>query len=68
MALKVFREGKGTADMLKRFYLKQRHHYFLFVYKNIVCKVFVATDDKTETKNLIQFATAAVKQLKAVIK
>jgi hypothetical protein len=36
MALKVFREGKGTADMLKHFDLKQRHHYFLVVYKNIV--------------------------------
>jgi hypothetical protein len=66
-ALKVFREGSGAAKMLSDFGLKQRHHYFLFVYKNIVCKVFVATDNKTETKELVPFALAAVKQLNAVI-
>ncbi|MBL7700705.1 MAG: hypothetical protein JNM14_00525 [Ferruginibacter sp.] len=66
-ALQVFREGSGAAKMLSDFGLKQRHHYFLFVYKNIACKVFVATDDKTDTRELVVFAEAAVKQLKAVI-
>jgi hypothetical protein len=67
MELKIFREGAGAAKMLSDFGLKQRHHYFLFVYKNIVCKVFVATDEKTKTKELVHFANAAVTQLKAVI-
>jgi hypothetical protein len=66
-ALQVFREGAGAIKMLNGFGIKQRHHYFLFVYKNIVCKVFVATDDKTETKELVPFATAAVTQLKTVM-
>jgi hypothetical protein len=65
--LKIFREGSSTREMLKGFGLKQRHHYFLFVYKNIVCKVFVATDDKTETRELVPFAMAAIKQLKTVL-
>lgn len=66
-ALQVFREGSRAREMLKGFGIKQRHHYFLFVYKNIACKVFIATDDKTETRELVPFATAAVQQLKAVI-
>lgn len=65
--LKIFRESSSSSEMLKSFGLKQRHHYFLFVYKNIVCKIFVATDDKTETRELVPFAMAAVKQLKAFI-
>jgi len=68
LELKVFREGADARKMLSGFGLTQRHHYFLFVYKNIVCKVFVATDDKTETEELVPFALAAVKQLKSVIK
>lgn len=65
--LKVFREGSSTSAMLKSFDLKQRHHYILFVYKNIVCKIFVATDDKTESRELVPFAMAAVKQLQAIV-
>lgn len=65
--LKIFREGRDAQEMLKGFGLKQRQHYFLFVYKNIVCKVFIATDDKTETRELVPFATAVVQQLKTVL-
>jgi len=65
--LKIFREGKDAKEMLKGFGIQQRHHYFLFVYKNIVCKVFIATDDKTETRELALFATAAMQQLKSVL-
>lgn len=66
--LKVFREGSGSERMMKDFGIKQRHHYFLFVYKNIVCKVFIATDDKTETIETVPFAMAALKQVKEVVK
>ena len=65
--LKIFRESSSSSEMLKSFGLKQRHHYFLFVYKNIVCKIFVATDDKTESRELAPFAMAAVKQLQAFL-
>jgi hypothetical protein len=66
--LKIYREGKGSAEMMKSLGITQRHHYFLFVYKNIVCKVFVATDDKTGSKEIVPFAMAAVKQLRKVVK
>jgi hypothetical protein len=65
--LKIFREGRDAKEMLKGFGIQQRQHYFLFVYKNIVCKVFIATDDKTETRELVPFATAAIQQLKTVL-
>jgi hypothetical protein len=67
-ALKIFREGPDASKMLIDFGLKQRQHYFLFVYKNIACKIFIATDDKTETRELVHFVTAAVQQLKLVLK
>jgi hypothetical protein len=66
--LKIYREGKGSAEMMKSLGISQRHHYFLFVYKNIVCKVFLATDDKTDSKEVVPFAMAAVKQLREVLK
>ena len=66
--LQVYREGKATTKMMEDFGIKQRHHYFLFVYKNIACKVFIATNDKTATLETVPFAMAAVKQLKAVVK
>lgn len=66
-ALKIFREGAGAKKMLQDFGIKQRHHYFLFVYKNIACKVFIATDDKTESKELVPFAAAAITQLRTVM-
>ena len=65
--MKIFREGRDAKEMLKGFGIKQRQHYFLFVYKNIACKVFIATDDKTETRELTPFATAAIQQLKTVL-
>jgi hypothetical protein len=61
--LKVYREAPGAAEMMKAMGIGQRHHYFLFVYKNIVCKVFVATDEKTETLEVIPFAIAATAHL-----
>lgn len=66
--LKVYREGKQGADLLKALGIVQRHHYFLFVYKNIVCKIFVATDGSINTMDLVPFAAAAVKQLKEAVK
>ena len=67
-ALIAFREGPGAVEMLKSFGISQRHHYFLFVYKNIVCKVFIATDDKTDTVEVVPFAIAAISQLESVVK
>jgi hypothetical protein len=64
--LKVFREGEGMAKTMKALGIMQRHHYFLFVHKNIVCKIFIATDENTNSMQLVDFAVAAVKQLKAV--
>jgi hypothetical protein len=64
--LKVFREGKGMASSMKAMGIAQRHHYFLFVHKNIVCKIFIATDENTSSMQLVPFAVAAVKQLNAV--
>jgi hypothetical protein len=66
--LKVFREGKGSEQMMKDFGIQQRHHYFLFVYKNIACKIFVATDDKTGTLEVVPFAMAALKRVKEAVK
>ncbi|HMK26152.1 MAG TPA: hypothetical protein VK483_08990 [Chitinophagaceae bacterium] len=67
-AVKAFREGPGTANMMRSLGIVQRHHYLLFVYKNIVCKVFIASDEKTNTVEVVPFAIAAVTQLKSVIK
>jgi hypothetical protein len=64
--LKVFREGEGMAKSMKALGIAQRHHYFLFVYRNIVCKIFIATDENTSSLQLTPFAVAAVKQLYAV--
>jgi hypothetical protein len=66
--VRAFREGPGGVEMLKAFGISQRHHYILFVYKNIVCKVFIATDEKTNTVEVVPFAIAAATQLEAVIK
>jgi len=63
--LKVFREGEGMAKNMKALGIAQRHHYFLFVHKNIACKIFIATDENTSSMQLVPFAVAAVKQLKA---
>jgi hypothetical protein len=64
--LKLFRESAGMAKNMKALGIAQRHHYFLFVYKNIVCKIFIATDENTSSMQLVPFAVAAVKQLKVV--
>jgi hypothetical protein len=66
--LKIYREGTESAAMMKAMGIGQRHHYFLFFYKNIACKIFVATNDKTDSKEAIPFVMAAVKQLRAVVK
>ena len=66
--LKVFREAPGSAELMKALGIEQRHHYFIFVYKNIVCKIFVATDEKTNTSEVMPFAIAAVAQLQKIIK
>jgi hypothetical protein len=63
--LAVFRESKAAADMMKSFGMVQRHHYFIFITGNVVCKVFVATDGTVNTKDLLPFAEAAAKQVKA---
>ncbi len=63
--LAVFRESKAAMDMMKSFGMVQRHHYFIFITGNVVCKVFVATDDTVNTKDLLPFAGAAAKQVKA---
>ena len=67
-AVRAFREGPAAAEMMKALGIAQRHHYFLFVYKNIVCKVFIATDEKTNTVEVAPFAIAAATQLEAVVK
>lgn len=66
--LSVFRENPKAAELMKAMGVGQRHHYFLFVYKNIVCKIFVATDENTNTVETAPFAIAAVMQLETVIK
>lgn len=66
--LHVFRESLGVTQFMRDYKLKQRFHYFIFVYKNVVCKVFVATNDKTQTAQTVLFANAAIKQLKAAVK
>jgi hypothetical protein len=63
--LAVFRESKATVDMMKSFGMVQRHHYFILITGNVVCKVFVATDGTVNTKDLLPFAAAAAKQVKA---
>ncbi len=60
----VFRESAGAAEIMKAFGMVQRHHYFLFVVGNVVCKVFVATDETLDSKDLLPFAAAAAKQVK----
>lgn len=65
--LYVFREGPQAVEMLKAFGLDQRHHYFIFIYKNIVCKVFIATDGTVNTGNLVPFAEAAINQVKKAV-
>lgn len=62
--IKVFRESAKAADMLKAFGLVQRHHYFIFVVENVVCKVFVATDGTVESDGALPFAIAAARQVK----
>ncbi len=62
--IKVFRESAKAAEMLKAFGLVQRHHYFLFVVENVVCKVFVATDGTVDTDGALPFARAAARQVK----
>jgi hypothetical protein len=64
--LKVFREGEGMAKNMKALGIAQRHHYFLFVHKNIACKIFIATDEKTSSMQLVPFVVAAIQQLNAV--
>lgn len=66
--VRAFREGASTTEMMKSLGINQRHHYFIFVYKNIVCKVFIATDEKTNTMDVVPFAIAAASQLEAVLK
>lgn len=66
--LRAYREGPRAVEVLKNFGISQRHHYFIFVYKNIVCKVFVATDDNTNTVEVVPFAIAAIEQLELVMK
>jgi len=63
--LAVFRESKEALETMKMFGMVQRHHYFVFVTGNVVCKVFIATDESVATKDLVTFAAAAVEQVKA---
>ncbi|MBL7749383.1 MAG: hypothetical protein JNM19_18225, partial [Chitinophagaceae bacterium] len=63
--LAVFRESKEALETMKMFGMVQRHHYFVFVTGNVVCKVFIATDESVATKDLVTFAAAAVAQVKA---
>lgn len=65
--LYVLREGPQALEMLKAFGLDQRHHYFIFIYKNVVCKVFIATDGTVNTSTLVPFAEAAMEQVKKTV-
>lgn len=63
-ALRVFRESKRMEDFIKGMDLPQRQHCFLFVVKNVVFKIFVATDKTWYPKDLVFIVKKAVEQVK----
>jgi hypothetical protein len=61
----VYRESPEMAETIKGFGIKQRQHYCIFVVGNVVCKVFLATDESIDSKAILPFANAAAIQVKA---
>jgi hypothetical protein len=61
--LHVFKENEQIENMLKAMKLSQRQYYFLFVVDNVVFKVFVASDNTLESKDVIFIAEEAINRL-----
>jgi hypothetical protein len=61
--LHVYKESKAMENMLSMMKLQQKQYYFLFVVDNVAFKIFVATDQTLEAKDVVFIVEEAINKM-----